>query len=71
MSQDQDHITQGLVNKYKSEGASPGKLAELYCKSLPTFNRWIGPYIKDIGPRLGWYYTPNQVQIIFDKLGEP
>ena len=50
---------------YKSE------LANLYGRSLKTFNAWIQPHKEKIGIEIGKSYTPAQVKIIFECLGEP
>jgi hypothetical protein len=33
--------------------------------------KWIAPFNKDIGEKVGRYYNANQVKIIFEKLGLP
>lgn len=45
------------------------ELANSYGVSRRVFTRWIQPFISDIGPRRGHYFTTLQVKIILDKLG--
>ena len=47
------------------------QLAALYKVNTETFNKWLKPFKKKIGKRIGNLYTPKQVKIIFDCLGEP
>jgi hypothetical protein len=46
-------------------------LADLYGKSAKVIRRWLSPIQDDLGPRNGHYYTPRQVQRIYDHLGPP
>lgn len=45
------------------------ELAQSYGVSRRVFHTWIQPFISDIGPRRGYYFTTLQVKIIFEKLG--
>lgn len=45
------------------------ELAQSYGVSKRVFNTWIQPFLSDIGPRRGYYFTTLQVRIIFEKLG--
>ncbi len=47
------------------------ELAELYCVSTNTFQKWIDRHRKAIGEKIGHFYTIKQVQVIFEKLGYP
>ena len=47
------------------------ELANAYGVSTRTLTNWIAPFKDKIGIRLGHTYTPKQVQIIYDLLGEP
>ena len=47
------------------------ELCDLYTISDKTFKAWIRPYLHLIGTRMGIYYSPLQVEIIFSKLGIP
>ena len=46
-------------------------LSGIYGVSNKTFLNWIKPHSDKIGERRGRFYSVNQVQIIFDKLGRP
>lgn len=46
------------------------ELAALYKVSLKVFRSWITPHKRKIGEYLGKTYTPAQVKIITDCLGE-
>lgn len=50
---------------------SLAELAYLYNVCDRTFKKWIKPFLTEIGERRGRFYTINQVQIIFEKLGAP
>lgn len=47
------------------------QLAALYKITIRTLNIWLKPFENMIGPERGRAYTPKQVQIIFECLGEP
>jgi hypothetical protein len=47
------------------------EMAELYCVSRNTFRKWLTPFEKEIGERIGYLYNPKQVMIIFENLGIP
>jgi hypothetical protein len=47
------------------------ELTDLYGVSWKTLKRWLEPYKDAIGPRVGHYYSVNQVRIIFNRLGNP
>lgn len=36
--------------------------------SVKTVKEWLKPFKKEIGPKIGRYYTPHQVKIILSKL---
>jgi hypothetical protein len=36
-----------------------------------TFKSWLKPFEAEIGERIGRIYTPKQIKIIIEKLGEP
>lgn len=48
-----------------------GELAAKYEVSLWIFRIWLKPFKDDIGAYNGRCYTPAQVKIIFEKLGDP
>nr|WKN35315.1 DUF4248 domain-containing protein [Tunicatimonas sp. TK19036] len=47
------------------------ELANAYGVSTRTLTNWIAPFKEQIGKRLGHTYTPKQVQIIYELIGEP
>jgi hypothetical protein len=47
------------------------ELAALYNICDKTLRRWLKPFEKRIGKTNGNLFTPKQVRIIFDCLGEP
>jgi transposase len=57
--------------KAKIKPKNKKELAALYGVSVKTFNKWIEPFKDKIGKMQGRMYTPKQVRVIFDCLGEP
>lgn len=51
--------------------ASKSILQQSYGCSPYTFRQWIKKINKDLGAYEGGLYTPKQVQMIVDHLGEP
>jgi transposase-like protein len=47
------------------------ELASFYGVCPKTLDKWLTPFQKKIGQRLGRFYTVKQVSIILDKLGMP
>lgn len=48
------------------------QLANLYKVCPRTLNKWLRPYLTEIGTTEGTnIFTPAQVKTIFDKIGEP
>lgn len=47
------------------------ELAELYGRSVKSMKTWLGYIEKELGPRMGHYYTPKQVRIIFEEFEVP
>lgn len=48
------------------------QLASMYGVCVETFTKWIKPFQTEIGKMSGRYtYTPAQVKIIFEKIGQP
>lgn len=50
---------------------SKTELARAYDININTLNVWITPHKDKIGPYLGKVYTPKQVEVIFQVLGQP
>ena len=46
-------------------------LADLYEMKTRAFYSLFKPYEKTIGEKLGRYYSPRQVELVFDCLGLP
>jgi hypothetical protein len=47
------------------------ELASLYGVSWVTLQKWLKPFEREIGHKIGHFYTTKQVEIIFEKLGWP
>ncbi|MEM6844280.1 MAG: hypothetical protein AAF944_08285 [Bacteroidota bacterium] len=47
------------------------ELAQAYGVTIRTLTNWMAPHEERIGTRQGHMYTPKQVQIIYELLGEP
>ncbi len=47
------------------------ELAALYDVKPRTIKIWLEPFTDAIGSRIGRFYTIKQVEIIFDKIGQP
>ena len=50
---------------------SKNELAQLYGVSLHTLIKWLHPFAEQIGQYVGRCYTPKQIKIIFNLIGEP
>lgn len=46
-------------------------LGMVYGVDRRTIHAWLKPFEAEIGKRISYYFTQKQVQVIFDKLGEP
>ena len=57
--------------KFTIKTYSLKEVAELYEIDTRTLVKWIDPFEKEIGKRIGYFYTPKQIKIITDKLGIP
>lgn len=60
-----DHMSKTPVKPYYSK-----ELARLYDVSVYTMRKWIRK-IPDMGDRVGWRWSVNQVEKIFRHLGCP
>jgi hypothetical protein len=47
------------------------ELASLYRCSTKTFRNWLLRQKVNLGPRIGRCYSPKQVRVIVERLGEP
>lgn len=59
------------MQQIKIKAQNKTELSRAYRVDLRTFNKWIKPFLEDIGTYRGGLYTPKQVGIIYDKLGLP
>ncbi len=60
-----------LPIKIQIKAYSKTELAELYNVSAKTLQTWLNALKKELGPRVGRFYTPKQIKIIFEELGIP
>lgn len=66
-----------MSSQQKKENAIPiraytlKQIASLYCVSNQTFKIWLKPFEKEIGKRIGHFYSVKQIKIILEKLGTP
>ncbi len=63
----------GYVKAYRPlvKSYSAKELCLLYGITYKTLYKWLAPFNKNIGNRKGRFYSPQQVEIIFKKLGVP
>ena len=47
------------------------EIAIMYGVSDRTLKKWLFFFEEKIGKKVGWYYSVNQVKIIFQSLGLP
>lgn len=47
------------------------ELSVYYKCSDKTMRKWVERFEQEVGPRMGKLYTPRQVRVIVEKLGEP
>ena len=57
--------------KIKLRAYSLKELSGMYECSGKSMKTWIAPFKQEIGQRVGRFYTPRQMKIIFEKLGVP
>ena len=50
---------------------SKTEIAKLYKISMKGLTRWLAPLKEELGPRVGRFYSPKQVEIIFREYGIP
>ncbi|HSH66544.1 MAG TPA: hypothetical protein VLB84_12330 [Bacteroidia bacterium] len=60
-----------LAPKIRLKAYSPREVAELYDISNRILKKWLVPFEDEIGARIGHYYSPKQMKVIFEKLGIP
>ena len=59
------------TNEFAIRSYSNKELAACYHCSANTFRKWMKQLKGDLGPRMGHIYSPKQVRIIVERLGEP
>ena len=64
-------IQRKRINAMPNRAYSLKQIASLYCISKKTFKIWLKPFEKEIGNRVGHFYSVKQIKIIFEKLGTP
>lgn len=64
--EDTKNVSGFMTNAHKQKD-----LCKFYNISAKTFRKWLRPYQDRVGPKNGQYYSPQQVEIIFDILGVP
>ena len=47
------------------------ELAALYNVTPRTLKLWLEPFLEPIGLKKGRFYTIRQIEVIFEKIGEP
>tara|TARA_B110000211_G_C13754283_1_gene410245 strand:+ start:241 stop:432 length:192 start_codon:yes stop_codon:yes gene_type:complete len=57
-------------NEIKIKAKTKTEMAEDYNVNLRAYARWGKPFEDEIGDYRG-IYTPKQVAVIYDKLGQP
>lgn len=60
-----------IVSKIQLKSYSISELAVLYQRNVKTIKTWLRPIEKELGSRMGHFYTPKQVKIIFEEFGIP
>jgi len=49
---------------------SKGEIALLYGISMKSLETWLN-HLEELGPRIGRFYSPRQIEIIFTQYGVP
>lgn len=60
-----------IEQKIRVKPFSVTELAEYYGCSVKTIKTWLAPIEEELGPRMGHFYTPKQVRVIFSEWGVP
>jgi hypothetical protein len=64
-----EHITRNAIIQLRPYSLK--ELAALYEVKPRTIKLWLEPFLEIIGVKKGRFYTIKQIEIIFDKIGEP
>lgn len=59
------------MSEERPGGMNKKQLASLYKCDRRTLNKWLKPFLQEIGRTESNIYTPRQVLIIQDKIGPP
>lgn len=59
------------LNLTKLRAYSYKELATLYGISHRTLKNWLEPFEDEIGQKRGRYFTVNQMEVVFKRLGFP
>ena len=62
---------ESVSTKIQLKPYSKHELMELYQVSWKIIKEWLKPHEEEIGIRIGHFYTPKQMKIIFEKIGIP
>ncbi len=57
--------------KIKLKAYSKTEVAKMYGVSTKSLKTWLAPFEKELGKKVGRFYNPKQIAIIFEKLGRP
>lgn len=60
-----------IKNATEVKAYSFKELSIMYGVNGKILRQWLLPLLEEIGKRNGWYYTPKQVRMIFERLGVP
>ncbi len=64
-------LIEKITSRVPSQPYTTDELAHLYGITAKTLLKWIEPFRKEVGQKIGWYFNIRQVNIIFEKLGKP
>lgn len=60
-----------MEKTFTIQAYSPKQIKTLYNVGSKTWKSWLQPICKAVGELKGKVYTPKQIQIIVEHLGEP
>ncbi|MES2514708.1 MAG: hypothetical protein V4580_11215 [Bacteroidota bacterium] len=64
----QEELTKSRI---QIKAYSKTELAVMYNISAKSLQSWLKTVEKELGPRIGRFYTPKQVKRIFEEFGAP
>lgn len=62
---------ESTIPQIQLKAYSKKEVAELYKISGKSLKTWLEPFQQELGPRVGRFYSPRQMKIIFEHLGIP